>query len=154
MLRNLITVDDLPQAVRDGATVQAAATATRTFDVFDMHCAACASLIEDKLRRCPGVLHARVHYSTQRARISFDPSLISEERLLSAIDDLGYSASAEAGQSRAEVVKHQRRRHIWLFGLATLCAMQIMMLTLPRFLAGAEMEPELGPLLDWTALAS
>ncbi len=153
MLSNLITVDDLPEAERAAVKVQAAIPTTCTFDVFDMHCSACASLIEDKLRRCQGVLRARVHYSTQRARISFDPAIIDEERLLSAIDDLGYSASAEASQSRAEVVKRQRKRHIWQFGLATLCAMQIMMLTLPRFLAGAEMEPELAPLLDWAALA-
>ena len=152
MLNPLITVDDMPDAVRDAIKVQATTTTTCTFDVFDMHCAACASLIEDKLRRCQGVLRARVHYSTQRARISFDPALISEERLLSAIDDLGYSATTEASLGRAEAVKRQRRRHIWQFGLATLCAMQIMMLTLPRFLAGADMEPELGPLLDWTAL--
>lgn len=151
MLNHLITVDDLPDAVHAALKVQATTTTTRTLDLFDMHCAACASLIEEKLRRCEGVLRARVHYSTQRARVSFDPAIASEESLLSAIEDMGYSASAESGQSRADVAKHQRRRHIWQFGLAMLCAMQIMMLTLPRFLAGTEMEPELGPLLDWTA---
>ncbi len=161
MLGNTITVDDVPDGA-DGADAadaanaaikdQAASTTTCTFDVFDMHCAACASLIEDKLRRCRGVTRARVHYSTQRARISFDPALVSEDRLLATFDELGYSACTEARQSRAELVKRQRQQHIWKFGLATLCAMQIMMLTLPRFLAGVDMEPELGPLLDWAAL--
>ncbi len=152
MLSNLITVDDLPDAASAAIKGQTTATTTRTFDVFDMHCAACASLIEEKLRRCRGVTRARVHYSTQRARIYFDPALISEDRLLSVIDGLGYSASTEASQARAEVIRRLRRQHIWKFGLATLCAMQIMMLTLPRFLAGADMEPELAPLLDWAAL--
>ena len=68
MLNHLITVDDLPDAERAAIKVQATTTTTRTFDVFEMHCAACASMIEDKLLRCRGVLHARVHYSTQRAR--------------------------------------------------------------------------------------
>ncbi len=152
MLNKVITADDFPDAGNAAINIQATARTTCTFDVFDMHCAACAALIEEKLRRCEGVLRARVHYSTQRARISFDPAVANEEHLLSAIDDLGYSASAESGESRSDAVKRQRRRHIWQFGLATLCAMQIMMLTLPRFLAGSEMEPELGPLLDWTAL--
>ncbi len=151
MLNHQITVGDLHDAELAAIKIQATTT-TRTFDVFDMHCAACATLIEDKLRHFQGVLCARVHYSTQRARVSFNPAIVSEERLLSAIDDLGYSASAESARSRADAVKHQRRRHIWQFGLATLCAMQVMMLTLPRFLAGTEMEPELGPLLDWAAL--
>ncbi len=150
MLNQTITVRDLHRAGLAAINVQATTT-TRTFDVFDMHCAACASLIEEKLRRYKGVTRVRVHYSTQRARVSFDSAVVDEERLLSAIDDLGYSASAETSRSRADIVKRHRRRHIWQFGLATLCAMQIMMLTLPRFLAGAEMEPELGPLLDWTA---
>lgn len=152
MLNHAITVDDLPAAEHTVIKVQATTTTTRTFDIFDMHCAACASLIEENLRQYRGVLRARVHYSTQRARVSFDPLIADEEHLLLAIDALGYSASSESDQSRADVVKHQRRRHIWQFGLATLCAMQIMMLTLPRFLAGTEMEPELGLLLDWTAL--
>ena len=153
MPSDLITVNNLHAAERGANKLGSTAIAALTFDIFDMHCSACASLIEDKLRRSPGVLRARVHYSTQRARISFDPDVSNEVHLLSVIGQMGYSASAESSQSRADMIKWQRRRHIWQFGLATLCVMQIMMLTLPRFLAGADMEPELAPLLDWTALA-
>ncbi len=122
-------------------------------DVFDMHCAACAVLIEDGLASTGGVSRVRVHYATQRARVTFDPTLTTVEKLLKRIEDLGYTADTGAGVDRSNIVRRQRHRHTWGFGLSALCATQVMMLTLPRFLAGAEMEPELAPLLDWAAFA-
>ena len=126
---------------------------TCVLDVFDMHCAACAALIENALTAVVGVSRVRVRYATQRARVTFDPGLISVEKLLKRIEYLGYTADAGAGVGRIDIARKQRHRHIWGFGLSAFCAMQIMMLTLPRFLAGADMEPELAPLLDWAALA-
>ncbi len=109
--------------------------------------------VEAALREQPGVHSARVHYATQRAQISFDPGQVSLEKLLGSIERMGYSADAAGSENRAQIVRRQRHRRIWGFGLATFCAMQVMMLTLPRFLAGADIEPELAPLLDWAALA-
>lgn len=118
-----------------------------------MHCAACAVTVEAALRELPGVETARVHYATQRAQISYDPARVTLEKLLHSIERLGYSADAAGSENRAALVRRQRHRRIWAFGLATFGAMQVMMLTLPRFLAGADIEPELAPLLDWAALA-
>ena len=118
-----------------------------------MHCAACAALIESALSAVVGVSCVRVRYATQRARVTFDPELTTVEKLLKRIEFLGYTADAGSGIDRSEIVRRHRHRHIWGFGLSTFCAMQIMMLTLPRFLAGADMEPELAPVLDWAAFA-
>ena len=122
-------------------------------DVLDMHCAACAILIENALTTVAGVSRVRVHYATQRARVSFDPDLTNVATILQRIECLGYTADAGGGRDRSDIARRQRHRHIWGFGLSAFCAMQIMMLTLPRFLAGADMEPELAPLLDWAAFA-
>lgn len=122
-------------------------------DVFDMHCAACAVLIENALTMINGVSRARVHYATQRARVTFDPDRTSIEKLLHRVERLGYVAAAGESPDRGAIARKQRHRHIWGFGLSAFCAMQVMMLTLPRFLAGSDMEPELAPLLDWAALA-
>ena len=126
---------------------------TCVLDVFDMHCAACAVLIESALGTVTGVSRVRVHYATQRARVTFDPALTNVAKLLTYIEHLGYAADAGTRVDRAEIAGKQRHRHIWGFGLSAFCAMQIMMLTLPRFWAGAEMELELAPLLDWAAFA-
>lgn len=148
-----VIATESPAAVARGFDASDAQTSECVLDVFDMHCAACASLIESALHAEPGVHTARVYYATQRARIRFAPEQISTERLLQRIEALGYSADTEATHGRSELVRRQRRRKIWGFGLATFCAMQIMMLTLPRYLAGADIEPELAPLLDWSAFA-
>jgi P-type Cu2+ transporter len=124
-----------------------------TVDVLDMHCAGCAALIEDALKKMPGVSRARVHYATQRARVNFDSSQVSVEQLLHRIEQLGYAADIDRRANRDIIIRKQRHRYIWGFGLSALCAMQVMMLTLPRFVAGAEMEAELAPLLDWAAFA-
>ena len=126
---------------------------TCVLDVFDMHCAACAVLIESALTATVGVSRVRVRYATQRARVTFDPALTNVEKMLKRIEYLGYAADAGAGVGRSTIARKQRHRHIRGFGLSAFCAMQIMMLTLPRFLAGADMEPELAPLLDWAAFA-
>lgn len=126
---------------------------TCILDVLDMHCAACAALIESSLLALNGVCRVRVRYATQRARVTFDPNLVSVETLLKRIEFLGYTADAGVGADRGEIARRQRHRHIRGFGLSAFCAMQIMMLTVPRFLAGADMEPELAPLLDWAAFS-
>jgi Cu2+-exporting ATPase len=147
-----ITADDLKLCAPSQFTVQASRLRWCTLDILDMHCAACAALIEDRLHHCSGVRSVRVHYATQRAKIEFDPQLTDQQKLLAEIARIGYSANADAEIDRFAWARGQRRAHIWRFGLAVLCAMQVMMLTLPRFLAREEIEPELGTLLDWSAL--
>ena len=151
---SLLSTPPAADAASSGASgTPALSRASCVVDVFDMHCAACAVTVEQALRDQPGVQSARVHYATQRAQISFDPAQVTLDSLLRCIERMGYSADAAGSENRAEIVRRQRHRRIWGFGLATFCAMQIMMLTLPRFLAGTDIEPELAPLLDWSALA-
>lgn len=120
-------------------------------DILDMHCAACAVLIEDAMAAVTGVSRVRVHYATQRARVTFDPGVTDVGNLLLRIERLGYTADAGQSVDRAGIARRQRHKYIWAFGLSAFCAMQIMMLTLPRFIAGTDIEPELAPLLDWAA---
>ena len=134
-------------ASRDAAP----AMASCALDVLDMHCAACAVLIEDALTATAGVNRARVHYATQRARVTFDPAVTCVSKLLWRVEQLGYTADAGDNTDRGAIARRQRHKYIWGFGFSAFCAMQVMMLTLPRFLAGADIEPELAPLLDWAA---
>ncbi len=139
------------EAIPVAGNTSSSRRASCVIDVLDMHCAGCAALIEDALKATPGVTRARVHYATQRARVNFDPSQISVEQLLHRIEQLGYAADIDQRVNRDAIIRKQRHRYIWGFGLSAFCAMQVMMLTLPRFLAGAEIEIELAPLLEWAA---
>jgi P-type Cu2+ transporter len=56
-----------------------------------MHCAACAWLIENSLRRIDGVTGIEVNPSSARAALRFDPRRVSLGRLLQGIHTLGYA---------------------------------------------------------------
>ena len=152
-MTNQVLLSELHDAADAASDSTAPEQVACALDVLDMHCAACAVLIEGALGAVEGVSRVRVHYATQRARVTFDPVRTSVEKLLQRIEQLGYAADAGESVDRGAIVRTQRHRHIWGFGLAAFCAMQVMMLTLPRFLAGADIEPELAPLLDWAAFA-
>jgi P-type Cu+ transporter len=67
---------------------------TATYAVRGMHCASCSAVIERSLKKLSGVERAEVNYGTEKAKISYDPSLVSPEALSREIEPLGYSLSA------------------------------------------------------------
>jgi P-type Cu2+ transporter len=128
--------------------------ASCTLEVYDMDCVACALLIEEELRKLPGVKTARVHFATQRARVSYDAARIGEAEISARVAALGHALPQNARASdRASVVRQIRRRFQWHTGVAAFCAMQIMMFSVPRYLGAEEIERELGRLMDGAALA-
>jgi len=56
-----------------------------------MTCASCANRIERKLNKLDGV-HASVNYATERATVEFDSSSVASERLVEAVESVGYGA--------------------------------------------------------------
>jgi P-type Cu+ transporter len=57
-----------------------------------MTCASCAARIERKLNRLEGV-EASVNFATERARVAFDPGLVTEDMLVDAVEQAGYKAT-------------------------------------------------------------
>ncbi|MBI2672585.1 heavy metal translocating P-type ATPase [Candidatus Woesearchaeota archaeon] len=54
-----------------------------------MHCASCATLIEKKLKKVPGVINANVNYATEKASVEFNED--TDEKLLDeAVRSAGY----------------------------------------------------------------
>ncbi|MBI5221431.1 MAG: copper-translocating P-type ATPase [Candidatus Magasanikbacteria bacterium] len=70
------------------------------FNIFGMHCASCAALIERKVKKVPGIKEVNVNYGAEKARVIFDASQTSEEKIKDAVKSAGY---------RAEVVNEQDR---------------------------------------------
>ena len=55
-----------------------------------MSCASCVLKIENRLRSLPGVVEAAVNFGTEKATVSYLPSVHSIEDLKKAIRDVGY----------------------------------------------------------------
>jgi Cu+-exporting ATPase len=64
----------------------------QTFAIKGMHCASCVGLIEQSLRKVPGVTQAAVNLATNRAAVSYDESKASTQDLIAAVSRSGYEA--------------------------------------------------------------
>ncbi|MER3410963.1 MAG: heavy metal translocating P-type ATPase, partial [Thermoleophilia bacterium] len=60
-----------------------------------MTCASCAARIERKLNKIEGVT-ATVNYATEQATVSYDPSRVTLEELIRAVEAAGYGAALPA----------------------------------------------------------
>ena len=112
--------------------------------VTGMTCAACAARIERKLNRIDGV-DATVNYATERATVTFDHTLVRPERLIEAIESIGYGASLPSAAADAapvlDTVESLRRRTLVSLGLGV------------PVLALSMIRPLQFPTWQWVALA-
>ena len=74
------------------ASVAAAAAAQLTMTISGMHCGGCATGIAAMLKRTEGVLKADVSYEERRAVVSYDAAKTSPEKIVAAIERMGYKA--------------------------------------------------------------
>jgi len=115
-----------------------------------MHCAACAGLIEQALGRVDGVLEASVSAAGERARVRWTPQRTGVAQIVTAIRAAGYDATPDAALDAREARKLEHRAAIWQVFVAAFCAMQVMMMATPSYVAGpGELAPDLRQLLNW-----
>ncbi|MDD2822881.1 MAG: heavy metal translocating P-type ATPase [Candidatus Daviesbacteria bacterium] len=62
----------------------------KTYSLKGMHCASCVRVIEKALSKVDGVLEANVNLATETASVTFDSQKVSEEKLSSAVSQVGY----------------------------------------------------------------
>ncbi len=58
-----------------------------------MTCASCAMRIEKGLKKLPGVEDASVNLATEHARVMYDPTQVSPERMVEKVEQVGYKAT-------------------------------------------------------------
>ncbi|VAW96326.1 Type cbb3 cytochrome oxidase biogenesis protein CcoI; Copper-translocating P-type ATPase [hydrothermal vent metagenome] len=96
-------------------------------------CAACVWLNEQHVNQLKGVKSFSINYSTQRARISWDESLIQLSDILKAIADIGYRAHPFDAGRQEDIQKKERQRALIRLAVAGLGAMQVMMLAIALY---------------------
>jgi Cu+-exporting ATPase len=111
---------------------------TMTLPVEGMTCASCVLRVEKALRKVDGVTDAVVNLATERATVSFDPGLVTYDRLRKAVEESGYalgvSQDAAAGDTPAaeEWEREQRRlrNELILAAALTVPIMMVSMMTM------------------------
>ena len=115
-----------------------------------MYCAACADTIEHALAAVIGVSSASVSAAGQRATVRWDPMLTRPSALIEAITGAGYGAVPDAAAPAREMRRTEHRTALWRLFVASFCAMQVMMMSTPSYVAKpGELTPDLRQLLNW-----
>jgi len=94
-----------------------------------MWCPACAWVIEETLRRTPGVGAAACNFSTDRVRCDYDPVRVSPRALTDRISSLGYTPSLPGDGTAGR----ERRKEFIRFGISAFLTMNVMMLSLALY---------------------
>jgi Cu+-exporting ATPase len=81
-----------------------------TLKVGLMHCASCALNIESALKKTRGITSVNVSFPLERAKIRYDPEIISVQEIIKIIESVGYTASEKLGKSEAD--REQRAREM------------------------------------------
>jgi Cu2+-exporting ATPase len=116
-----------------------------------VRCAACLWLIEQILRRHPGVTHAAVNYATQRAQVRWDAQQTSLAAIVESIRSVGYDACPYDPRRQDEVERRERRTALWRLFVAGFGAMQVMMYAFPAYVD--DVGPDAAQVMRWASLA-
>lgn len=63
----------------------------QTLEVVGMHCASCANIISKKISKLSGVESIDINFATEKANVSFDPSITTVADMNKEIKDIGYT---------------------------------------------------------------
>jgi Cu2+-exporting ATPase/Cu+-exporting ATPase len=74
--------------------------ASQTVPIKGMHCASCANVIEQALKKVPGVRDVSVNFGTETAKIVFDDAVTGMAALSAEIKPLGYELSLPSAAAK------------------------------------------------------
>jgi len=93
--------------------------------VHQMWCPACAWVIEETLKKSPGIASASCNFATDRVRCDYNPVITSPQEIIGSINSLGYEASLP-GDDRDD---KDRKAELIRFVISSFLTMNVMMLS-------------------------
>jgi Cu2+-exporting ATPase len=84
-------------------------TVKKTFPVLQMGCAACATRVENTIRKQDGVVSAAVNFAAANALVEYVPTQISPENIRKAVQDAGYDLLVAEDNTTAHVEEIQKK---------------------------------------------
>lgn len=123
------------------------------FELPAIHCASCLRVLENLHRFDPGVIKVSVNFEKRNAHILFDKSKISLRELVVLLASIGYEPSLSLENVMSGSLGKSNKKLLYQLGVAGFCFGNIMLLSLPDYLAGsAELEANLGEWFKYMSL--
>jgi Cu2+-exporting ATPase len=149
-LLNQLTLYDRPEIQREFVRGDANGKEAHLI-LEEIRCPACLWLNEQHLRRLPGVLEVDIDYTSQRARVRWDPERTELSRILQAVRDIGYAAHPFDPSHRAQLMEDQRRRSWDRLLFAGILGMVMMNFAFATYVMGAP-DPTTGEYELWVII--
>lgn len=81
----------------------------KTFEIKGMHCASCSMVIENSLKKVEGISKAVVNIATEKATITYDKTKVTDEKIFSAVSNVGYEALVDDAEKKDNEVKYKNK---------------------------------------------
>ncbi len=127
---------DVPAVYEDLISVDGRGLATVELAISGITCAACAWLIEHRLRKLPGVEAVSVNVTRRRCRVQWRLASLPLSKVLAAIASMGYGVEPTDESSALTSIAVEQRRYVLRLGVAGIGMMQAGMLAIALY-AGA-----------------
>lgn len=85
-----------PKQDKQVVYVQESQVQTITWDIEDMTCTGCEATVENAASGVEGVLEADASYDTGKATVKYDKSKTSQETIIAAIDNTGFTVNTKS----------------------------------------------------------
>jgi len=123
-------------------------------------CAACVWLNEKHVNALIGVKEFRINYSTHRAYVIWDDSIIKLSDILKEILSIGYRAHPYDASQQQKLIEKEHSLALWRIAIAGLGAVQVMMFAVAMYAADSaaegvanfNMDESLRNLMRWVSL--
>ncbi len=86
---------------------------TKIFQIKGMHCASCIRVIENSIKKIPGVSEALISLVTEKATVTFDSSAVKDEQITSAVSKVGYKAFLEEEVRSEDEEKKEKQKELF-----------------------------------------
>jgi heavy metal translocating P-type ATPase len=114
--------------------------------VGNMWCPACAWIIDESLKKKPGVVDSTCNFSTDRLQVVYDPIKITSHQIIATIGKLGYRTSVP-GESEKTT---ERRREFVRLAVSAFLTMNIMMLSFALYTGFfTDLSPQNAAKISW-----
>ena len=123
---------DLPEVQQD-FVYNDNETSSVSLSIDGITCAACAWLIEHKLKHVSGITSIHVNTTTERAQVCWLSNKINLSEILKHINEIGYRAAPYQVDEQEKQSKENSRKYLLRLGLAGFATMQVMMFALALY---------------------
>ena len=148
MMGDTRTESDSTQPMTTGTSASIAAENVLTLKLVirNMWCSACAWVIDEFLKKIPGIVDSTCNFSTDRIQVLYDPVKLSPDQIIESVAKLGYRA-ARPGESEQTT---QGRREFIRFAVSAFLTMNIMMLSFALYTGFfTQLTPESAAKISW-----